>query len=64
MDELCLTGMTLKEAKNVLFQQGISEYKVAVTSPPRCKNEVIDDDFRVLLVYPDHSPITILVCKP
>jgi len=64
MDELFLTGMTLGEAKHVLMQRGITEYKVTVTGPPRLKNVDIDDNFRVLLVYPDHSPITVLVCKP
>ncbi|NLM10706.1 MAG: hypothetical protein GX213_08035 [Clostridiaceae bacterium] len=64
MNELFLTGMTLKEAKTVLLQKGITDYRVTVTCPPRCKNLNADDDFRVLLVYPNHYPMTILVCKP
>ncbi|HZK27684.1 MAG TPA: hypothetical protein VFD00_09140 [Thermoclostridium sp.] len=64
MDELLLTGMTLKEARGVLKQKGIIEYKVVVTSPPRSSGMEAEEDFRVLLVYPNDTPMTVLVCKP
>lgn len=64
MDELFLTGMTLKEARTVLHQKGITEYGVVVTCPPRCRDIDADDSFRVLMVYPNKTPITLLVCKP
>lgn len=64
MDALLLTGMTLKEAKAVLQQKGITDYEIVITGPPRCKITDADDNFRVLMVYQDHLPIKILVCKP
>lgn len=64
MDELFLTGMTLKEARVVLLQKGITNFKIVVTSPPRCECESADESFRVLMVYSNYSPIKILVCKP
>lgn len=64
MNELYLTGMTLREAKEILNGMGIAEYEVVVTCPPYCKNFNVDDNFRVLMVYPNHSPLTLLVCKP
>lgn len=64
MDELSLTGMTLKEAREVLQQKGVTEYNIAITCPPRLKVVNAEDNFRVLMVYSKQSPITILVCKP
>ncbi|NLX76502.1 MAG: hypothetical protein GXZ01_03900 [Clostridiaceae bacterium] len=63
MDTLFLTGMTLKEAREVLHKKGITDYELAVTCPPRMKELKPDDDFRVLLVYFRNSSMTILVCK-
>ena len=64
MDELLLTGMTLEDARIALKEKGITEYEVVVTCPPRSAGLKAEDDFRVLLVNPNDSPMTVLVCKP
>jgi len=62
MNELDLTGMLLWEAKEVLARQGIQDFKVVVTAPPRQTERAVRDDFRVLLVNHEKSPIELLVC--
>ncbi len=62
MNELDLTGMLLSEAKTVLAQKGIHDYKVVVTAPPRQSDRTVRDDFRVLMIYWDKSPVELLVC--
>ncbi|AGC68358.1 hypothetical protein Cst_c13670 [Thermoclostridium stercorarium subsp. stercorarium DSM 8532] len=63
MDEMFLIGMTLKDAKEVLKNDGINEYRVVVTAPPRRRNAVVNDNFRVLMVYPEYSPFTLIVSE-
>lgn len=62
MNELDLTGMLLSEAKTVLAQKGIHDYKVVVTAPPRQSDRTVRDDFRVLMIYWNKSPVELLVC--
>lgn len=62
MNELALTGMLLSEAKEILEKQEIHEYKVVVTAPPRQSDRTARDDFRVLMVDWEKSPVQLLVC--
>jgi hypothetical protein len=63
MSELDFTGMLLSEAKEALAQRGIHDYSIVVTAPPRQTDRTVRDDFRVLMVYWDKSPVQLLVCK-
>ncbi|MBP7176740.1 MAG: hypothetical protein KBA53_11100 [Thermoclostridium sp.] len=62
MNELDLTGMLLSEAKEALAHQGIQDYKIVVTAPPRQTDRAVRDDFRVLLVNHEKASIELLVC--
>lgn len=61
---LSLTGMLFSEARESLALEGIFEYEVVVTGPPRLTDRTVEDHFRVLRVQWDLSPIQVLVCKP
>lgn len=61
---LSLTGMLLSQAREILALEGISEYEVVVTGPPRLTDRTVEDHFRVLRVHWDLSPVQVLVCKP
>jgi len=63
MISLDFTGMLLSEAKEALAQLGINDYSTIVTAPPRQVDRTVRDDFRVLMVYWDKSPVQLLVCK-
>lgn len=62
LNALALSGMLLDEAKMVLEQEGVSEFEVIVTGPPRLSDRTIHDDFRVMLVHWERHPIQVLVC--
>jgi hypothetical protein len=62
MNELDLTGMLLSEAKEALARQGIQDFEVIVTTPPRQADKTIHDNCRVLMVFWAKSPIELLVC--
>ncbi|MDD4295476.1 MAG: hypothetical protein PHC69_00770 [Ruminiclostridium sp.] len=70
MDCLYLTGMLVKEAKEVLRIEGILNYDIVLTSPPRLSDRGYSDDSRVILVRQndlDESGdprLEILVCNP
>ena len=70
MDCLCLTGMLVKEAKEALSNDGILDYDIVLTSPPRLSDKGYSDDSRVILVRQndlDESGdprLEILVCNP
>ncbi|NLN65536.1 MAG: hypothetical protein GX144_09055 [Clostridiaceae bacterium] len=63
MNTLELAGTLLGEAKEVLKKKGITNIKVVFTGPPRVTDRAVRDDFRVILVYWDRSPIEVLVCE-
>lgn len=62
MNGLDFTGMLLSEAKEALAHLGIDDYRVVVTAPPRQSDRSVRDDFRVLMVYWEKSPVELLVC--
>ena len=63
MTPLSLTGMRLKEAKKALEKEGISDYQIVVTGPPRLLDRTINDDLRVVIVNMKAAPIQVIVCK-
>ena len=63
MSGLDLTGVLLSEAKEALAKQGVHDYTVTVTAPPRQSDRTVQDDFRVLMVYWEKSPVELLVCR-
>lgn len=67
MDDFSLTGMLLKEAKGVLSSEGILDYDIILTSPPRLSGSGYSDASRVILVKQDKSNdsrLKVLVCNP
>lgn len=66
MDHLFLTGMLLKEAKDVLSREGILNYDIVLTSPPRLSDRGYNDDSRVIMTKWDNddSRLKVLVCNP
>lgn len=64
MDELSLSGMFLNEAIETLRENGITEYEVVVTGPPKLTDRTPDLNSRVLLADISRTPVRILVCKP
>ncbi|HCS72388.1 MAG TPA: hypothetical protein DIW17_00735 [Clostridiales bacterium] len=70
MDCLCLTGMLVKEAKEALSSEGILDYDIALTSPPRLSDRGYSDDSRVILVRQGDSNesgnprLKVMVCNP
>lgn len=64
MDELSLSGMFLDEAEEALRENGITEYEVVVTGPPKLSDRTADSGSRVLLADFSRTPVKILVCKP
>jgi len=57
------TGMFLWEVREALYLEGITEYNVVVTGPPRLSDRTVDNNLRVILIYPDKSPVMVLVCR-
>ena len=57
------TGMFLWEVREALYREGITEYNVVVTGPPRLSDRTVDNNLRVILIYPDKSPVMVLVCR-
>jgi len=66
MNHLYLTGMLLKEAKEVLKNEGILDYEIILTSAPRLSNRDYSDNSRVIMTKWDDSisRLKILVCNP
>lgn len=63
MEPLHLTGMLLKEAKNVLSSEGILDYDIVLTSPPRLSGMGYSDESRVVLARLNDSRLQVLVCN-
>ncbi|NLG87874.1 MAG: hypothetical protein GX494_01445 [Clostridiaceae bacterium] len=57
------TGMYLWEVKEALHNEGITNYSIVVTAPPRQTDREPDDYDRVISVDLNINPPRILVCK-
>lgn len=56
-------GMYLWEAKKALHNEGVTNYVIVVTAPPRQTDREPDDNDRVLFVDFETNPPRVLVCK-
>ena len=60
-----IIGFTLGDAKSILESNGIKNYSITVTSPPRLKCDEYDDNFRVAGIRKDSvKEFEMIVCKP
>ncbi|MDI9483478.1 MAG: hypothetical protein QM315_09890 [Bacillota bacterium] len=57
------TGMYLLEAKEALHNEGVTNYRIVVTAPPRQTDREPDDYDRVISVDLKADPPQVLVCK-